>query len=175
MVYSSKRYEETVKYLNKKSIIEIATLFGSEVEGGKGSCIFHDEGKPSMFLTEDIDDNGESCGVFHCFSCGAGGRVHNMIQQYYWVYQHKRKEEALEQFLIDHRELCKDAPYQTLKVSGFDNKKEIKVVDLDSVNNLKILKPTFIDIKVKPKASELKDIEEILDYVISVQNEGMIL
>ena len=73
-------FNETIKEI--KSIDDLKTVaesygvvFKREGENIKGCCPIHKEKTPSFSIT----DKGEGA-FFHCFGCGAGGDVVNLVQ-----------------------------------------------------------------------------------------------
>ena len=60
------------------SIINLIESYTSVKKSGRGFvglCPFHDDKNPSMHIDEDK-------GLFHCFSCGAGGDIFGFYMRY---------------------------------------------------------------------------------------------
>ncbi len=80
--------EDVVKEVKRRlSIIDLVQSYTSIQKKGKsylGICPFHDDSNPSMNVDEEK-------GLFHCFSCGAGGDLIG----FYMRYNHLSFPEAL--------------------------------------------------------------------------------
>ncbi len=81
--------DDTVRAIKERlSIVTVVEKYVSLVKRGaswKGLCPFHDDTNPSLHVSEDK-------GLFHCFSCGAGGDVF----AFYMRYNNVSFPEALE-------------------------------------------------------------------------------
>ncbi len=71
--------EALVKEIKRRlSIIKLVESYTSVKKTGKGYvglCPFHDDSNPSMHVDEEK-------GLFHCFSCGAGGDIFGFYMRY---------------------------------------------------------------------------------------------
>ena len=71
--------EALVKEIKRRlSIINLVESYTSVKKSGKGYvglCPFHDDSNPSMHVDEEK-------GLFHCFSCGAGGDIFGFYMRY---------------------------------------------------------------------------------------------
>ncbi|MCH8014592.1 MAG: hypothetical protein IH823_07445 [Candidatus Dadabacteria bacterium] len=71
--------EALVKEIKRRlSIINLVESYTSVKKTGKGYvglCPFHDDTNPSMHVDEEK-------GLFHCFSCGAGGDIFGFYMRY---------------------------------------------------------------------------------------------
>lgn len=75
----SASYDSVVEEVKRRlNIIDLIQNYVSLKRSGKGYvglCPFHDDTNPSMHVSEDK-------GLFHCFSCGAGGDIFGFMMRY---------------------------------------------------------------------------------------------
>lgn len=76
---SSTSYDSVIEEVKRRlNIIDLIQNYVSLKKSGKGYvglCPFHDDSNPSMHVSEDK-------GLFHCFSCGAGGDIFGFMMRY---------------------------------------------------------------------------------------------
>jgi len=72
-------YESIIKEIKRRlSIVSLIEAYLSLKRSGKnfvGICPFHDDKNPSLQVSEEK-------GLFHCFSCGAGGDIFGFMMRY---------------------------------------------------------------------------------------------
>ncbi len=72
-------YESVIKEIKRRlSIVSLIEAYLSLKRSGKnfvGICPFHDDKNPSLHVSEEK-------GLFHCFSCGAGGDIFGFMMRY---------------------------------------------------------------------------------------------
>lgn len=75
----SASYDSAIEEVKRRlNIIDLIQNYVSLKRSGKdykGLCPFHDDKNPSMHVSEDK-------GLFHCFSCGAGGDIFGFMMRY---------------------------------------------------------------------------------------------
>lgn len=75
----STSYDSVIEEVKRRlNIIDLIQNYVSLKKSGKGYvglCPFHDDSNPSMHVSEDK-------GLFHCFSCGAGGDIFGFMMRY---------------------------------------------------------------------------------------------
>lgn len=165
MLFNSVKVSQMYNELDSYKLKDILYDWGYTSLTNRYPCIGHDETVPSM----DVDDEH---GIFHCFSCGRGGKVGKMIAYYYEVnFGIKNELEALERFLQDNSELRNKLGFVTLRQTSTSLPKQ-NILDIKERAELKLKsKNTLEEIELKniPLESS-KDLDSILKYVIKLQN-----
>ncbi len=96
--------ESIVKEIKGRlSIINLIESYTSLKKSGKnyvGLCPFHDDKNPSMHVDEDK-------GLFHCFSCGAGGDMFGFLMRYNNISFPEALEELAKQANVEIRKPTK--------------------------------------------------------------------
>lgn len=165
MLYNSVKLDQLYNEIDSISLRDILDSWGFSSLTNRFHCIGHDEKVPSM----DID---EERGIWHCFSCGRGGRVGKLIAYYYEInYGIKNEVEALEKYLQSETELKNKLGFSTLRQTNFtlpkntlEHIRQDAEYKLSCHNNIE-----EISLNNPPK-SNCKDINQILKYTIKLQN-----
>lgn len=132
----------------------------SRNEKGFSFCHFHDEGVPSLAISDEKN-------VFRCFSCGKKGGVINAYM--YLENFHNGRNLSYEQSIdriINEFNLWESLGFRTI----FNTVKDIKEVELrpkHKPKNLEILTLPEMIFDLKQK----RDTEAICDFIASLQNK----
>ena len=72
-------YDSAIEEIKRRlSIVDLISTYISLKKTGRtytGLCPFHDDKNPSMQVNEEK-------GLYHCFSCGAGGDMFSFLMEY---------------------------------------------------------------------------------------------
>lgn len=111
------KQESIDKLLEITDIVEVVSQYVNLKRSGRnfvGLCPFHDDRNPSMSVNQDM-------GIYHCFSCKAGGNAINFIKE----YEHLNYPEAIERLAN-----MQGFTLEYTKDQGISKKADIKILDI---------------------------------------------
>lgn len=168
-MYDSEKIKSLLEYFQTSPITDLLDEFGIVLDfRGRTPCPLHADSRPSMFV--NIEKN-----IWHCFSCGAGGGVKDLIyelyKQNYGVHSYY---DTLERYLATHKQVCDDLGFYSLKGQHkLNTNKSLNniVLSMDSLQNKKPAE--YINgLQLKPD-KQCRNPEIILPYLISIQTGGL--
>ncbi|QOQ87944.1 DNA primase [Campylobacter corcagiensis] len=113
------KQESIDRLLEVTDIVDVVSQYVNLKRSGRnfvGLCPFHDDRNPSMSVSQDM-------GIYHCFSCKAGGNAINFIKE----YEHLSYPEAIEK-------LANMQGFTLEYTKDNINKKHLDIKILDVVN-----------------------------------------